>query len=72
MYYSHPILNVLAEDFNTTQAGVADIPTLALAGSVTGLLLVLPLGDFFPRRTFTLTLMIVAIAFWYGKPFSPR
>lgn len=72
MYYSHPILKVLAEDFNTTQAGVANIPTLALAGSATGLVLILPLADFFPRRNFTLILMTAAIALWYVHPFAAR
>lgn len=64
LYYSHPILNVLARDFHTTQAGVSTIPTLAQAGDATGLLLVLPLADFFPRRKFTLTLITLSASFW--------
>lgn len=62
--YSYPILNVLADDFHTSQAGVANIPTLAQAGNVTGLLFLLPLADFFPRRKFILTLVFLAAAFW--------
>lgn len=65
LFYSHPILNVLARDFRTTQAGVSTIPTLAQAGDATGLLLVLPLADFFPRRKFTLTLITLSALFWY-------
>lgn len=65
LYYSHPILNVLAGDFRTTQSGVSTIPTLAQAGDATGLLLILPLADFFPRRKFTLTLVTLSALFWY-------
>lgn len=46
LFYTYPILNVLAHDFHTSQAGVASIPTLAQAGAATGLLFILPLGDF--------------------------
>ena len=64
LYYSYPILNILAADFHTSQAGVASIPTLAQAGDATGLLLILPLADFFPRRKFTLALVACAATFW--------
>lgn len=47
LFYTYPILNVLAHDFHTSQAAVASIPTLAQAGAATGLLFILPLGDFF-------------------------
>ena len=66
LYYSHPILNVLANDFGATQAQIANIPTLALAGDATGLLLVLPLADFFPRRRFVLLLILCAGLLWYA------
>ena len=64
LYYSHPILHVLAKDFNTSQAGVASIPALAQAGDATGLLLILPLADFLPRRTFTITLLSCSMLLW--------
>ena len=64
LHYTAPILAVLARDFKTNQAGVSNIPTLALAGESTCLLLLLPLGDFFPRRKFVLTLIALAAAFW--------
>lgn len=64
LYYSHPILEVMAKSFNTDQTGVANIPTLAQAGDATGLLLVLPLADFFPRRRFALTLLTFTMLFW--------
>lgn len=64
LFYSYPILNLLARDFHTSQAGVASIPTLSQAGAATGLLFLLPLGDFFPRRKFTITLVAFAAIFW--------
>jgi hypothetical protein len=62
--YSLPILNVLAEDFGVTQAGVANIPTLAQAGTASCLLLILPLADFFPRRHFVIILTFLSAIFW--------
>lgn len=62
--YSQPILNVMANDFQVTQSKVANIPALAQAGNAVGLLMVLPLADFFPRRKFTLTLVGFGTAFW--------
>jgi hypothetical protein len=62
--YSYPILNVIDKNFHTSQAGVASIPTLAQAGVATGLLFILPLADFFPRRRFILTLVACSAAFW--------
>lgn len=66
LFYSHPILAILAQDFNVDQTRVANIPTLATAGDATGLLLIMPLADFFPRRKFTLTLMTVTVILWLG------
>lgn len=68
LFYSHPILDVLAIDFHTTQASISTIPTLSLAGEATGLLLILPLADFFPRRRFTLCMMSLTIALWSVYP----
>lgn len=66
LYYSHPILHLLAEDFQTTQNGAATVPTLAQAGEATCLLLIMPLADFFPRRRFTLAMVALATLFWFG------
>lgn len=64
LYYSHPILNVLAEDFHTSQASVASIPALAQAGDATGLLLIAPLADYLPRRPFALFMLSCSMALW--------
>jgi len=57
LYYSHPILNILAEDFNVPYAEVSQIPTLTQAGYAAGLLFLCPLGDLVRRRPFVLWLV---------------
>ncbi|KAF2863881.1 MFS general substrate transporter [Piedraia hortae CBS 480.64] len=57
LYYNHPILNILARDFNVDYREVANIPTLAQAGYAVGLLLLCPLGDMVQRRPFVLALV---------------
>lgn len=64
LYYSHPILNKLADDFNVSQERVSLIPTLAQAGYGSGLLLLCPLGDLFPRRPFVLLLVWFTATSW--------
>ncbi|OAP54191.1 hypothetical protein AYL99_11726 [Fonsecaea erecta] len=46
---------------------MASTPPLAQAGDATGLILVLPLADFLPRWTFTITLLVLSMAFWIGS-----
>lgn len=38
LYYNHPILNILAHDFNVTNEQASLVPTLAQAGYAGGLL----------------------------------
>lgn len=64
LYYSHPILNKLADDFNVTQERVSLIPTLAQAGYGSGLLFLCPLGDLFQRRPFVLLLVWFTATSW--------
>ena len=64
LYYSHPILNKLADDFHVSQERVSLIPTLAQAGYGSGLLLICPLGDLFQRRPFVLLLVWFTATSW--------
>ena len=64
LYYSHPILNKLADDFNVSQERVSLIPTLAQAGYGSGLLFLCPLGDIFQRRPFILLLVWFTATSW--------
>lgn len=64
LYYSHPILNILASDFNVTYERISQVPTLAQAGYAVGLGLLCPLGDVFKRRPFTLLLVLFTATVW--------
>ncbi|KAK5088599.1 hypothetical protein LTR05_002819 [Lithohypha guttulata] len=64
LYYNHPILNILARDFNVSYIEVSRVPTLAQSGYAVGLLLICPLGDLFPRRPYTLILVFFTATLW--------
>ena len=64
LYYNHPILNILADDFNVSQVVVSRVPTLYQAGYATGVLLILPLGDMVPRRHMTLSCIFFTATMW--------
>ncbi|KAF1959940.1 MFS general substrate transporter [Byssothecium circinans] len=66
LYYSHPILNILAEDFGVRYERVAQIPTVMQAGYAAGLLFLCPLGDLLPRRPFVVGLVGVTSMMWLG------
>lgn len=70
LFYSHPILNLIAASFHTTDLQVSNVPALASLGDATGLLFLLPLADYFPRRRFVLTLLSLTIIFWTGLCFT--
>lgn len=64
LYYSHPILNILADDFGVEYEKVSQIPTLAQAGYAVGLLFLCPLGDTFKRRPFVLLMVLFTATMW--------
>ena len=66
LYYSHPILNILAEEFQVSYEEASVVPTLAQAGYAGGLLFLCPLGDLFRRRTFVLWLVWFTGTVWIG------
>jgi hypothetical protein len=57
LYYSHPILNILADEFHVTNEQASLVPTVMQAGYAAGLLFLCPLGDIFPRRAYVLILV---------------
>jgi MFS family permease len=57
LYYNHPILNILAIEFNVSNERSSLIPTVMQAGYAGGLLFLCPLGDIFRRRAFVLVLV---------------
>lgn len=70
LFYSHPILASIATSFSVSNLQISNIPTLASAGDATGLLLILPLADYFPHRTFVLVLLSLTILFWTALCFT--
>ncbi|KAI1073715.1 MFS general substrate transporter [Whalleya microplaca] len=66
LYYSHPILNILADDFGISYERSALVPTVIQAGYAGGLLFIIPLGDIVRRRPMTLSLIFATAMFWLG------
>ena len=66
LYYSHPILDVLARYFGVSHERVSLIPTCSQAGYATGLILLCPLGDLVRRRHFVLLLTLLTATLWIG------
>lgn len=72
LYYSHPILNLLAQHFGVTEYQSSYVPTLAQAGYAAGLLFLCPLGDLLKRRAFVLWLVWFTATVWYVGPLVRR
>jgi hypothetical protein len=64
LYYNHPILNILAQEFHTTYEEASRIPTLMQAGHAIGLFFLCPLGDLLRRRPFVLGLVFLTSSLW--------
>lgn len=64
LYYSHPVLNIMARDFGVRYEQVAQIPTVMQAGYAAGLLFLCPLGDLLPRRPFVCGLVFFTATMW--------
>lgn len=69
LYYNHPILNVLAENFGVDYSEVSQIPTLGQAGYAVGLFFLCPLGDLLRRRPFVLSLVFFTATMWSFDPY---
>ncbi|KAI1743114.1 major facilitator superfamily domain-containing protein [Xylaria scruposa] len=66
LYYTNPILNVLADEFGVSNERAALIPSVTQAGYAGGLLFVIPLGDILRRRFLVLGLIFLAAVVWLG------
>ncbi|KAK5658269.1 hypothetical protein OQA88_2244 [Cercophora sp. LCS_1] len=64
LYYNQAVLNRIAETFDVTFERASSVATLMQAGYASGLLLICPLGDLFPRRPFILSLVAFTAALW--------
>jgi MFS family permease len=63
LYYTHPILNILAEDFGVSDERSSLIPTIMQAGYAGGLLFLIPVGDIVRRRPMILGLILATSLF---------
>jgi len=61
-YYNQPLLNLMANTFDVSEAQVSNIPLATQLGYAFGLLFIIPLGDKFSRRKIILIDFIAIIA----------
>lgn len=61
VYYAQPLLDALAADFAIGRAAVGAVVTATQAGSVLALLLLVPLGDRWPRRPLMLLQLLALV-----------
>ncbi|TFA97535.1 Putative uncharacterized transporter [Trichoderma ghanense] len=66
LYYTHPVLHILAQDFDITDERASLVPTLLQAGYATGLLFIVPIGDIVRRRPMIISLVFVTSLIWLG------
>lgn len=59
LYYTTPILNILADEFGVSNERATLIPSLTQAGYAGGLLFIVPLGDILRRRYLILGLVFL-------------
>ena len=62
IYYSLPILSVIAKDLGLRESQVGNLPVLSQLGYGLGLLLLTPLGDKIERKKLVIVLQILLIA----------
>ena len=71
LYYSQPMLGVLAGQFGATPSAIGLVPTLTQLGYALGILLLAPLGDRYDRRRIILAksaVLVVALLVAAGAP----
>ena len=71
-YYNQPLLGSMAKDFAVSDFSASMVATLTQIGYVTGLVLVIPLGDLVSRRRLILTNYIVSSCALLAIALSPN
>lgn len=71
LYYSQPMLGVLAADIGASPAAVGWVPTLTQLGYALGILLLAPLGDRHDRRRIILAKAAVLVAALLAAAVAP-
>ena len=59
LYYVQPLLALMGESFRLSVNQIGGVATLMQLGFASGLLLLVPLGDRYPRRTLIVSLLVV-------------
>jgi len=59
LYYIQPLLAQIAQSFRLSASQIGGVATLMQLGFATGLLLIVPLGDRYPRRPLIVSLLFV-------------
>src|SRR5699024_2414089 len=49
LYYSQPMLNLIARSFDVSESAVSNVPLFTQLGYAAGLLFIVPLGDMIPN-----------------------
>jgi len=62
VYYAQPLLDALSTDFSIDRAAIGAVVTATQVGSVLALLLLVPLGDRWPRRPLMLGQLLALVA----------
>ena len=71
LYYAQPLLHQVAHDFHSSSGPASLIITCTQVGYAAGLLLVVPLGDLYARRTLVARLFGVAVIALVGCAVAP-
>ncbi len=72
LYYSQPLLAQMAKAWHSNEANMGSMAALTMSGYGTGLLLFVPLGDIFDRRTLILSFLAAVIAVLCGLASAPN
>jgi len=72
LYYAQPVLHEVAHDFHSSSGPASLVITGAQIGYAAGLLLVVPLGDLFPRRPLVARIFAVAALALVGCALAPN
>lgn len=70
LYYSQPLLNLIREDMGISEFHVNLVPVLTQIGYALGLLLIIPMGDLYSRRTTVLASLCTLFFALLGVYFS--
>ncbi|RKI11422.1 MFS transporter [Corallococcus sp. AB030] len=71
VYYSQPLLGVIARTFGLSASAVGSVPMMSQLGYVAGLVLLTPLGDVLEKRGLLVTMLGLAAAALFAVGLAP-